>query len=102
MYVDIKFPHWIPDFRRAADGLALASSSRRLGLLAIAQYFHRDASDFSLMFDIGKLHVYARGPSEPINCAPSDELLAICTEYAFDLDGESMLTRFRRGLGRYS
>ena len=94
MYVDIKFPHMGPDFRRAAAGFALASTSRRRGILDIAQYLHIAASNFALMLDNGKPHVYARGSFEPTNCMPSEDLHAICAEYACAADGLALPTRF--------
>ena len=93
MYVKAKFPHWCPDFRRVAVGFAVAITSQRLDLLDIVQYLHLAASDFAMRFDNGRLHVYARGSFGPSNCVPSEELLAICTEYACAVEGLALLAR---------
>ena len=49
------------------------------------------------MFDNAKWHVYGRGSCGPIVCAPSEELLVICEEYACDADGLALPTLFGDG-----
>ena len=87
MYVGNKFPQWCPDFRRVAPCYALSANARRVGALDVVQFLHLAAGGRALRFDSGELHVCGRGSCMPFGRIPSEEIIRICREYAYDADG---------------
>ena len=91
MYVDNKFPHWRPDFRGSGSIYALEANARRVGMLEVVQFTHFADGGRALSFGSGKGHVYDRGSFRPCDRMQSDEIIAICQEYAPDAEGLALL-----------